>query len=116
VDQVRHLILSGRLKPGTLLPSVRQLAADLTVSVITTRRAYEELEREELIVTRPGAGSIVAEGGTGGHAAARRAYVRSLLTESLAEARKAGMSSTQIKAMVEEILHGLSQSETKMND
>ncbi|HHW11090.1 MAG TPA: GntR family transcriptional regulator, partial [Firmicutes bacterium] len=67
VEQIRHLILSGRLKPGTQLPSVRQLASDLTVSVITTRRAYEELEREELIVTRPGTGSIVAEGGTGGH-------------------------------------------------
>jgi len=113
VEQIRHLILSGRLKPGTQLPSVRQLASDLTVSVITTRRAYEELEREELIVTRPGTGSIVAEGGTGGHDAARRAYVRSLLVESLAEARKAGMSSTQIKAMVEEILHGITQNENK---
>ncbi|MDQ7793358.1 MAG: GntR family transcriptional regulator [bacterium] len=61
VDQLRALILAGDLSPGDPLPSVRQLAIDIATSVITTRRAYLELEREGLIVTRPGRGTFVAE-------------------------------------------------------
>lgn len=61
VDQVTALILSGELKPGDPLPSIRKLAADLLASVITTRRAYADLEAEGLIVTRPGLGTFVAD-------------------------------------------------------
>jgi len=61
IEQLRALILGGDLQPGQPLPSVRQLAADISASVITTRRAYLELEREGLIVTRPGRGTFVAE-------------------------------------------------------
>lgn len=60
VDQIRAHILSGDLAPGAPLPSVRQLAAEISASVITTRRAYLELEKEGLIVTRPGLGTFVA--------------------------------------------------------
>ena len=51
---------SGTLPQGELLPGVRTLAADLSVSIITTRRAYEELERDGYIKTLPGRGSIVS--------------------------------------------------------
>ncbi len=62
VDQVTALILAGKLKPGDSLPSIRKLAADLLASVITTRRAYADLEAEGLIVTRPGlGGTFVAD-------------------------------------------------------
>ncbi|HSW09768.1 MAG TPA: GntR family transcriptional regulator [Bacillota bacterium] len=61
IEQLRALILIGDLQPGQPLPSVRQLAADISTSVITTRRAYLELEREGLIVTSPGRGTFVAE-------------------------------------------------------
>lgn len=60
VGQVKQRILSGDLSPGTPLPSIRQLAAQLVISVMTTKRAYQELEAEGLIVTRPGVGSVVA--------------------------------------------------------
>jgi len=53
VDQVRAQILSGELKPKDPLLSIRKLAADLLASVITTKRAYADLEAEGLIVTRP---------------------------------------------------------------
>ena len=59
--QIKNEILNGNLQPDEALPSIRALARDLRISVITTKRAYEELEREGLIVTQTGRGSFVAE-------------------------------------------------------
>jgi len=60
VRQVRAQILSSELSEGELLPSIRALARDLQISVITTKRAYEELEREGLLNTVGGKGTFVA--------------------------------------------------------
>lgn len=61
VEQVTAKILAGDWLPGQAIPSIRQLAAGSKVSVITVKRAYLELERAGIIVTRPGKGSFVAE-------------------------------------------------------
>ena len=61
VQQVKRLVQTGRLQEGDPLPSMRQLAKDLRVSVITTKRAYEELERDGFIQTVAGKGSFVAQ-------------------------------------------------------
>ena len=58
--QIKGHILSGELKPDEALPSIRALAKDLRISVITTKRAYEELERSGFIYTIPGKGSFVS--------------------------------------------------------
>ena len=58
--QMKGLILRGELKEGEALPSMRLLAKELRISVITTKRAYEELEREGFITTMPGKGCFVA--------------------------------------------------------
>ena len=58
--QIKGHILSGALAEGEALPSMRALAKDLRISVITTKRAYEELEREGFITTVPGKGCFVA--------------------------------------------------------
>ena len=60
VRQLKGLILSGQLSEGEALPSMRLLARDLRISVITTKRAYEELERDGFICTQAGKGSFVA--------------------------------------------------------
>ncbi len=60
VSQIKQLILSNVLQAGDALPSMRLLAKDLRISVITTKRAYEELEREGFIETIVGKGSFVA--------------------------------------------------------
>ena len=60
VEQIRARILSGELAPGEALPSIRLLARELRISVITTKRAYEELEREGFLVTVPGKGCFVS--------------------------------------------------------
>lgn len=59
-EQIKEQILHGELKEKTSLPSIRKLARDLQISVITTKKAYEELEREGFIETFPGKGSFVA--------------------------------------------------------
>ena len=58
--QIKNQILSGALEPDSALPSIRALAKDLRISFITTRRAYEELEKEGFIYTLPAKGSYVA--------------------------------------------------------
>ena len=58
--QLRAKIVSGELAPGAALPSMRLLAKELRISVITTKRAYEELERDGFLVTQTGRGSFVA--------------------------------------------------------
>ena len=58
--QIKEQILDGSLQEGEALPSIRSLAKDLRISVITTKRAYEELEQEGFIDTMPGKGSYVA--------------------------------------------------------
>lgn len=58
--QIKSLILKGELREGEALPSMRLLARELRISVITTKRAYEELEREGFLTTVPGKGCFVA--------------------------------------------------------
>ena len=58
-DGIKEAIMNGELKAHELMPSVRQLAADLNVSMITTKRAYADLEREGLIYTVAGKGTFV---------------------------------------------------------
>jgi|SRR5690554_3345565 GntR family transcriptional regulator len=58
-DQIKEAILAGELKPDAMLPSIRQLARDLKISVITTTRAYNDLEEEGFIVSVQGKGSFV---------------------------------------------------------
>lgn len=60
VRQIKEQILSGKLQEGEMLPSMRLLARELRISVITTKRAYEELEREGFLDTMAGKGCFVA--------------------------------------------------------
>ncbi|MDY2680326.1 MAG: GntR family transcriptional regulator, partial [Lentihominibacter sp.] len=62
--QIRDKIIKGELKSGEALPSMRYLAKELRISVITTKRAYEELERDGFIITMTGKGSFVADKNT----------------------------------------------------
>ncbi|MCK7595351.1 GntR family transcriptional regulator [Pseudomarimonas salicorniae] len=80
VDQITARVMAGDWAPGSSLPSIRELAADSQVSVITVRRAYEELERAGVIATRQGRGSVVAE---------QRALPTRLMQEELARAIEA---------------------------
>ena len=59
--QIKEAVLKGRLEPGTCLPSIRLMAKDLGVGVITVKRAYEELEKENFILVKQGKGCFVCD-------------------------------------------------------
>lgn len=91
VDQLRGQILSGTLAGDTPLPSIRGLAKDLRVSVITTKRAYEELERAGLVYTVPGKGCFVAQGNQAALRAAQMGQVEERLRAAWFLARSSGV-------------------------
>jgi len=96
VDAVKREIGAGRLAPGSALPSFRVLAEELLVSVITVKRAYEELEREGIIYRRQGLGTFVAEAGYSRTRAGLRANAEQAITQAIDAGRKAGMSNREL--------------------
>lgn len=102
--QVRAQILSGDLKEGQPLPSIRKLAQNLQISVITTKRAYDELEREGLIDTVAGKGTFVASPNLDFLQEKRIAAVEARLREALREAEAAGLSAADLKQMLDLLL------------
>jgi GntR family transcriptional regulator len=103
-SQLRDFILSGVLPPGTKLPTIRALAQDLSCSVITTRRAYEDLEREGFILTRVGRGTVVANIPEEKMSAHRREAVDVALREAFRAGRRAGFTREELREIFEEIL------------
>ena len=96
VDQLKREISEGRLKPGATLPSFRTLAEDLLVSVITVKRAYEELEREGIIYRRQGLGTFVADHGYDRSREAKLNTAQELFRAAAREAAEAGLKPAEI--------------------
>ncbi len=103
-SQLRDFILAGVLPPGTRLPSVRALSSYLDCSVLTTRRAYEDLEREGFILTRQGIGSVVAEIPEEKMAAHRREPFKRTFKEAVEAARRAGLTEEELREIIEKTL------------
>ena len=105
VKQIKGYILKGELKEGEALPSMRLLARDLRISVITTKRAYEELERDGFVTTVPGKGCFVAvqDPGLLREDALRR--VEEHLARAVDEARAGGVTLEELKTTLD-ILYG----------
>jgi len=103
-SQLRDFILAGVLPPGTRLPSVRALADYLRCSVMTTRRAYEDLEREGFIRTRQGMGSVVAQIPEEKLSAHRREPIERAFGETVRAGRRAGLTEEELREIFEETL------------
>jgi GntR family transcriptional regulator len=99
-QQVREAIARGELRPDEALPSVRQLSRDLVVNPNTVARAYTELEREGLLVSRPGRGIIVAQPRNDLTRAARDRRLTGQLDRWLTEAVHLGYSAEEVLALV----------------
>ena len=104
VDGIKREIAEERLQPGAALPSFRQLAEDLLVSVITVKRAYEELERDGIIFRRQGLGTFVAEGGHDRSRETKLAAAKELLRQGFREAGEAGLEPNELIELAREIL------------
>ena len=103
VSGFKREIGEGRLGGGTPLPSFRLLAEQLLVSIITVRRAYEELEREGIIYRRQGLGTFVAAAGRERSREAKRGHAKALIRLAIQEAMEAGLSPAQAKAFVSRV-------------
>jgi GntR family transcriptional regulator len=104
VDQVAQFIRSGRLPPNTRLPSVRELASHLLVSLITVRRSYADLEAAKLIVRRQGYGTFVAEDVKMPSRKQARAEGKELLSKAVMHARRLGIKGEALRDLLKEIL------------
>ncbi len=101
VNEMKNAIVTGELSADEALPSIRSLAAELGVSVITTKRAYEELEKDGLIRAVPGKGFYVCEYNTDYLREKQLVMIEKRLSELIADAKKANLSLSEFKEMAE---------------
>nr|WP_280521262.1 GntR family transcriptional regulator [Paenibacillus mangrovi] len=110
-SQLRSLIISGQIKEGILLPSIREFAGGLNCSVITVRRVYQDLENEGLLRTKQGTGTFVAKVGD----SQREIFKREAVEEALSSAVDVGISvkceEEELKQLFLKILHSKYHSE-----
>ena len=102
IEQIQRRVAVGDLPSGAELPSIRQLAADLQVSVITIKRAYLELEREGVIATRQGKGSVVADR-PGLQSSIQEREMQAHLHEAASLGLLLGISKTEIQRRIAEV-------------
>src|SRR5689334_10540135 len=88
---VKREVAAGRLGPGDAMPSVRALAAELLVSLITVKRAYEELERDGILFSRQGLGTFIADAGAEQARRDKRDAARQALRQAVAAGRQGGL-------------------------
>jgi GntR family transcriptional regulator len=100
VAAVKREVAAGRLKPGDPLPSLRTLAADLLVSLITVKRAYEDLERDGVIYSRQGLGAFVADGGGARVRREQRGQAQQALRAAAGAGQAAGLTEEDLIAML----------------
>ena len=99
--QIKNMVMSGQLKEGDALPSMRTLARELRISVITTKRAYEDLERDGFITTVVGKGSFVRKADTRLIREEKLRQIEKLLSEAVLEANRSGISKAELFEMLE---------------
>ncbi len=100
VNQMKNLIMNGELEASQPLPSIRNLAKELHISVITTKRAYDELEKEGFIVTMPGKGSFVAAQNTELLREKRMKFVEDKLCEAIQAGKSIHLSLEELTEML----------------
>lgn len=105
IEQVKRSVALGVLAPGERLPTVKQLAIDLTINPNTVARAYRELERDGVIETSVGRGSFVSQNGAGDQAAASIIDVASSSVDAaVREAKSMGLKRTHLRELFNKAL------------
>ena len=99
--QIRSQILSGRMKPGTALPPIRTVSRELSVSVITVRTAWDQLEEDGLIETRAGSGCYVASLQPGELRARRDEALAAPLSDLVLKARELGYTRRELQEKID---------------
>ncbi len=115
-DQIREAVAGGDVHPGDRLPSIREMAKELNISVITVKRSYMDLEREGLLVTRAGLGSFVADVDRAYLRRDQLAEVRAELKGMLERAGRFGISAGDVAELVTELEEERAGLEEERND
>jgi len=102
-DQIKDAIASETLKPGDKLPSIRELSLELKISIITTKRAYSDLENKGYIITRPGLGSFVADINTEKLREDKLIEISNTLLKIIKTSEKFNITQDDIFALIKEI-------------
>lgn len=95
--QIKDQIIQGALQPDEAMPSIRRLARDLRISVITTKRAYEDLEADGFITTMPGRGSFVAPQNPALHREESLKQMEEHLQHAIDAARRGGITKDEVR-------------------
>lgn len=103
-ERIKEKIFKGDLAPGDMLPSIRELAQDLKISVITTKRAYFELEQQKLITTRPGRGTFVADYDLREMEKLKLREIEAQVQNLIVEAKRNGVLREDLKEIIYKIL------------
>src|SRR5688572_22504791 len=107
MEQVKHAIETGALKPGEQLPSIRPLAEELVINPNTVAKAYRELEHEGVIELRQGAGAFVSDQAPSQQDAERLKAAQALVAQGIERLRARGITDDEIRRLIEAELSGV---------
>ena len=107
MEQVKHAIETGALRPGEQLPGIRPLAEELVINANTVAKAYRELEHEGVIELRHGAGAFVSSNAKGHKTADKFRAAEPLVASTIEKLRARGLSDEEIRRLFEAKLAGL---------
>jgi GntR family transcriptional regulator len=113
VEAIRREVANGRLLAGSAMPSFRELATQLAVSLITVTRAYDELEREGIIVCRQGLGTFVADNANDRSRSERRSTAMEALRTAVRIGREAGLDDRELLELLKRELRTASPEPVK---
>ena len=102
-EQIKEQILNGQIKEGEVLPSIRSMAKDLGVSVITTTRAYSDLEQEGFIATMQGKGSVVLSKDNNMLKEQFLMRIEQGIKTAVESAKQIGMTKTEVQQILESV-------------
>ncbi|SFL93374.1 GntR family transcriptional regulator [Gracilibacillus orientalis] len=111
--QIKTLIVSGQLQAGTALPSIRALSHDLSCSVITTRRAYQDLENNGFIETVQGKGTFIKALESNAQMQIREEVVYSTFKKAIEESKLMGYSLKQLREISDKVFDDLAKGENQ---
>jgi GntR family transcriptional regulator len=108
MEQVRHAVETGALRPGEQLPGIRPLSEELVINPNTVAKAYRELEHEGIIELRHGAGAFVSANAGVHHQAEKLRGARTIVAAAVKQLRARGVTDEEIRRLYEAALAGIS--------
>lgn len=109
MEQIKHAIETGALRPGDQLPGIRPLAEELVMNPNTVAKAYRELEHEGILELRHGAGAFVSENGSARKITAKVRVAQEIVAAAIAQLRKQGLADEEVRRLFEAELAGLTR-------